>query len=61
MKASPIFDALTALHMVVASKHTPALPHDLWMRCMQAEVYLRQELKEAGLELPVEVEQAEAA
>lgn len=56
MNAAPIFDALTALHMVVASKHTPALPHDLWLKAMHAEVGLRQALKEAGLQVPVEVE-----
>jgi hypothetical protein len=40
--------------MVVTS---PALPHDLWLRAMQAEVGLRQALKEAELEVPVEAEE----
>ncbi len=59
MKAAPIFDALTALHMVVSAKPTKdcLIPHALWLRAMQAEVYLRQALKDAGLEMPVEVEE----
>jgi len=59
MKAAPIFDALTALHMVVTAKQDSncKLPHDMWLAAMQAEVHLRRALTEAGLELPVEQEQ----
>jgi hypothetical protein len=59
MKAAPIFDALTALHMVVASKHTPAIPHDLWLRAMHAEVGLRQALQEAGLQIEIDAKTGE--
>jgi hypothetical protein len=60
MKAAPIFDALTALHMAVCADRDGVLkiPHPLWMKLMQAEIGLRQALKDAGLELPVEQEQA---
>jgi len=56
VKAAPIFDALTALHMVVeAGKTTPsAISSSLWSKAMQAEVGLRWALKEAGLEVPIE-------
>lgn len=56
MQAVPIFDALTALHMLVTAKSSDSfkLPHDLWLKAMQAEVGLRQALKDAGLQIEVE-------
>lgn len=58
MQAAPIFDALAALHMVVAAKESNEcrIPSALWSKLMQAEVGLRWALKDAGLEVPVEIE-----
>ena len=56
VKAAPIFDALAALHMVATAKASDdtKIPHALWLKVMHAEVGLRQALKEANLELPVD-------
>jgi len=56
MKAAPLFDALTALHIAVTAKHTDdfKIPHAMWMKLMQAEIGLRQALQEAALEVPIE-------
>lgn len=58
MNATPIFDALTALHMIVeAGKTSPnTISSSLWAKAMQAEVGLRWALKEAGIQVPVEKE-----
>lgn len=58
MNAAPIFDALTALQLAVTAKPSPEcrIPHQLWMKLLHAEVGLRQALKEAGLQVPVEQE-----
>lgn len=58
MKAAPVFDALTALQLALSAN--TYIPPALRMKLLHAEVGLRQALKDAGLELPVEVQGVEA-
>lgn len=61
MKAAPVFDALTALQLALSAKSPDTrIPAALWMKLLHAEVGLRQALKDAGLELPVEVQEVGA-
>lgn len=61
MKAAPVFDALTALQLALSAQPSPEcrIPHGLWMKLLHAEIGLRQALKEASLQFPVEVEAEE--